>query len=413
MKLLCLSNGHGEDAIAVRILDALRQHPDAPELAALPLVGAGRAYLQADIPIIGPVKAMPSGGFIYMDGRQLWQDVRGGLLGLTWAQLQTVKRWGNSGGTVLAVGDIVPLAMAWWSGGNYGFVGTAKSEYYIRDDGGRLLKQRRSEAWSGSVYLPWERWLLSRSRCRAVYPRDSLTTTVLKQFQIPAHDLGNPMMDGLAVPRYDRPENEDQRPLTVLLLTGSRSPEAERNWQILLAAAQALCRDRPQRPLLFLGAIAPGLDPAPFQAALSDQGWRSTPLPDTAPITAPDAQAWNLDRDRHQIILTQQAYAPCLNAADLAFAMAGTATEQFVGLGKPAIALPGAGPQFTPQFAEAQTRLLGVSVTLVQRPQDVPKICHSLLNNPDTLQIIAENGRNRMGTSGAAARIADHLVAVL
>jgi uncharacterized protein (TIGR03492 family) len=411
MKLLCLSNGHGEDAIAVRILEALRQHPDAPELAALPLVGEGRAYVQAEIPIVGPVKAMPSGGFIYMDGKQLWQDVRGGLLGLTWAQLRTVKQWGKSGGKVLAVGDIVPLAMAWWSGANYGFVGTAKSEYYIRDDGGRLLKQRRSEGWSGSVYLPWERWLLSRSRCRAVYPRDPLTTAVLKRFNIPAHNLGNPMMDGLAVPRHDRPENEDQRPLTVLLLTGSRSPEAERNWQILLDAAQALCGNSPQRPLLFLGAIAPGLDPAPFTNAVSDRGWQSYPMPAIAPITAPDAQAWRLGR--HQIILTQQAYAPCLHAADLAIAMAGTATEQFVGLGKPAIALPGAGPQFTPQFAEAQTRLLGVSVTLLKQPQDVPKICHSLLSNPDTLQIIAENGRTRMGTSGAAARIADHLVAVL
>jgi len=39
--------------------------------------------------------------------------------------------------------------------------------------------------------------------------------------------------------------------------------------------------------------------------------------------------------------------------------MAGTATEQFVGLGKPAIAIPGIGPQFTAAFAEAQSRHLG------------------------------------------------------
>jgi uncharacterized protein (TIGR03492 family) len=39
---------------------------------------------------------------------------------------------------------------------------------------------------------------------------------------------------------------------------------------------------------------------------------------------------------------------------DLALAMAGTATEQFVGLGKPALVIPGAGPQFTRLFAERQ-----------------------------------------------------------
>ncbi|MGM0457099.1 MAG: lipid-A-disaccharide synthase-related protein, partial [Cyanobacteriota bacterium] len=57
-KLLCLSNGHGEDAIAVRILQHLQQHPQGPELAALPLVGEGRAYQHVpDVPIVGPVKA--------------------------------------------------------------------------------------------------------------------------------------------------------------------------------------------------------------------------------------------------------------------------------------------------------------------------------------------------------------------
>ena len=39
--------------------------------------------------------------------------------------------------------------------------------------------------------------------------------------------------------------------------------------------------------------------------------------------------------------------------------MAGTATEQAIGLGKPVIQIEGKGPQFTKSFAEAQRRLLG------------------------------------------------------
>ncbi|UWU50237.1 hypothetical protein APLC1_5140 [Limnospira platensis C1] len=107
MKLLCLSNGHGEDIIAVRILQHLRTPVN--NLAALPLVGEGKAYQQLpDIPIIGRVQKMPSGGFIYMDSSQLLGDLKGGLLQLLYSQVQTVRQWGKEGGFILAVGDIVP-----------------------------------------------------------------------------------------------------------------------------------------------------------------------------------------------------------------------------------------------------------------------------------------------------------------
>ncbi|MEQ8537768.1 MAG: hypothetical protein RIB93_09990, partial [Coleofasciculus sp. D1-CHI-01] len=43
------------------------------------------------------------------------------------------------------------------------------------------------------------------------------------------------------------------------------------------------------------------------------------------------------------LILTQDDYTLCLLKADCCIAMAGTATEQFVGLGKPAIALSAQG----------------------------------------------------------------------
>ena len=116
---------------------------------------------------------------------------------------------------------------------------------------------------------------------------------------------------------------------------------------------------------------------------------------------------------RHQnaeLILTQPVYKDCLHLADLAIAMAGTATEQFVGLGKPAIAIPGIGPQFTAAFAEAQSRLLGPSLILVEQPTQVARVVQSLLHDPDRLQLIAENGVRRMGKPGAANRIAACLI---
>ncbi|MEB3358171.1 MAG: hypothetical protein VKK04_15695, partial [Synechococcales bacterium] len=176
LKILCLSNGHGEDAIALRILQALQRQPNPPKLAALPLVGEGLAYQRAGVPLAGAVKTMPSGGFVYMDGRQLVRDVWGGLLQLTLGQIRTVRQWARSGYRILAVGDIVPLLFAWNSGADYAFVGTAKSEYLLRDENGWLPRPswfEQMEGWSGSVYLPWERWLMGHPRCRAVFPRDA------------------------------------------------------------------------------------------------------------------------------------------------------------------------------------------------------------------------------------------------
>ncbi|MGD1851920.1 MAG: hypothetical protein ACFCBU_15490 [Cyanophyceae cyanobacterium] len=98
LHLLGLSNGHGEDAIGSQILQAVRSQAAAENalvtVQALPLVGEGNAYERAGISCISAVRSRPpSGGFIYMDPRQLWRDLQGGLIGGTVRQWQLVKRW--------------------------------------------------------------------------------------------------------------------------------------------------------------------------------------------------------------------------------------------------------------------------------------------------------------------------------
>lgn len=421
MQILCISNGHGEDVIAIRIVEQLQHHLNSPTIVALPLVGQGHAYTQSHIPIIGPVQQMPSGGFIYMDGRELWKDVQGGLVQLTLAQYQVIRQWGQTGGTILAVGDIVPLFLAWLSGADYGFVGTAKSEYYLRDEKGWLPKTSWLERWFGSVYLPWERWLLRSDRTKAVFPRDTLTTKILQQWSIPAFDLGNPMMDGIER-RQDaegRRQEDDvcsgskgvdgkkqKESLNVLLLPGSRMPEAQYNWQIILRAVAEIIDVFQDYSVVFMAAIAPAFKIEPFQEDLLLQGWNCQPI-ESVEMPIDDPHVLVFTQKNAHLLMTQNAYRDSLLAADLAIAMAGTATEQFVGLGKPAITIPGKGPQFTYAFAEAQTRLLGSSVILVESPQQVASVIQSLLADSQTWQLIAENGKRRMGRSGAAQRIAN------
>ncbi|MDP5338204.1 MAG: lipid-A-disaccharide synthase-related protein [Nodularia sp. (in: cyanobacteria)] len=430
LQLLVLSNGHGEDVIATSILQKFQQQEHPPDIFALPLVGEGRAYQKLGIPCIGSVRTMPSGGFIYMDSRQLVRDVRGGLLQLTLNQIEAVRGWvrsqtelGNKS-AILAVGDIVPLLFAAFSGANYAFVGTAKSEYYVRNEVGLLPRKSKGAGWenfSGSIYHPWERWLMSRRRCQAVFPRDALTTEILQKWSIPAFDLGNPMMDDLES-TFSKPQfyssaaqqQEVARPLVVTLLPGSRPPEAYANWEIIMLAVSALMASLSERDgilqsfgsVVFLGAIAPGLDQSILSATMKSQGWKPHA---ESPLPIADPEALVFQQKNAYVVLTQQAYNDCLYWGDLAIAMAGTATEQFVGLGKPAIAIPGHGPQYNPAFAEAQSRLLGTSLLLVDNPAQVPQVVRSLLQDPDRLQMISENGIRRMGKPGAARRIADCL----
>jgi uncharacterized protein (TIGR03492 family) len=425
LQLLVLSNGHGEDIIAARIIQELQQLSTPPDIFALPIVGEGLAYQKLNVPCIGEVKTMPSGGFIYMDSRQLMRDVKGGLIQLTWKQIQGVRSWvssqtklGNQK-AILAVGDIVPLLFAAISGANYGFVGTAKSEYYVRDEMGLLPGRSKSAKWenfSGSIYHPWERWLMSRRRCRVVFPRDALTTEILRRWPIPAFDAGNPMMDGLepslTSPTFDDgdveniEEQEIIRPMMVTLLPGSRPNEAYENWETIMMGVSALIDSFRDRKMVFLGAIAPGLNPEILSQTLHTMGWQQQ---DQFSIQLSDPDAMFFKRKNSQLVISQQSYNNFLHWGDLAIAMAGTATEQFIGLGKPAIAIPGQGPQYNPAFAEAQSRLLGCSLLLVPQPHKIGEALQNLWKNPDFFQEIAENGVKRMGEPGAAKRIAECL----
>jgi uncharacterized protein (TIGR03492 family) len=423
MKLLCISNGHGEDAIALPVLQELRKLVKSLEIVALPIVGVGNAYRSHDFPIAGKVQIMPSGGFLNQDNRQLARDLQGGLVRLTIDQIRTIRNWGKSGGKILAVGDIVPLLFAWLSGAEYAFIGTAKSEYYLRDRQGQILPSQRNsiEAKTGSIYFPWERWLLSRRNCQAVFARDKLTAEVLQQWQIPAFDLGNPMTDGVAVDVnesvFDRPQTfkrELARSLIITLLPGSRPPEAYANWHQIIIAINSLISVFQDRRILCLAAIVPTLDLNVIEGNLSKLGWlKLVEIETDLANFIPEDPATYYRRQNVTIAISTKSGREFMQLGECAIAMAGTATEQFISLGKPAVIIPGAGPQFTPAFAEAQTRLLGESVILVPQPQDVGVKIQQLLQQPDRLRSIAQNGLLRMGKPGAAKRIAECLVEVI
>ncbi|MEO0541170.1 MAG: lipid-A-disaccharide synthase-related protein [Cyanobacteria bacterium P01_A01_bin.105] len=318
------------------------------------------------------------------------------------------------------MGDIVPLLFGWLSQLPYSFVGTAKSDYYLRDEHGSYkTHQQRPPGQQPTDYYPWERWLMQRPSCQGIFPRDTLTTLELQARQVRAVDAGNPMMDGFTLPTLDQvlamapsslgsdslgsgslgsADLESGDPgLSVLLLPGSRVPEAYGNWQRILTTLPSVIERYPT--VEFLAAAAPALADAVLDEALITQGWR--------------AMADGGYQQGTARLKIAPAFMDFAQRAGAAIAMAGTATEQFVGLGKPALILPGTGPQFTPAFAQAQTLLLGPSVTLVEHPTQTGTVLAAILQDPQRRQQIYENGRRRMGEPGAAARIAAQILAWL
>ena len=131
--LLVLSNGHGEDVIALRLVEALQRQTPGLVVAVLPLVGEGESFAAAEkrglLSRVGPRRSLPSGGFSNQSLGGLLRDLAAGLPLLSWRQWRLVRAWGRRGDPILAVGDLLPLLLAWASGGPYGFVGTPKSDH--------------------------------------------------------------------------------------------------------------------------------------------------------------------------------------------------------------------------------------------------------------------------------------------
>lgn len=399
MEILCISNGHGEDLIAARICIELEKL--GISTIALPMVGAGRAYEKANIKIAGQLtQVMPSGGFVRMDSRQLARDVKSGLVGLTRKQLGFVWQWSREKRgkrMILAVGDIVPLLFAWlpsqFGGCNFAFVATAKTEYYWRDRKSALPHIKRP--FGGSIFFPWERSLMSSDRCKANFVRDSLTAEILnRDFKLSAVYLGNSMMDGLEPKGIDLGIGEDD--WAVAILPGSRSPEAYENWLTLMLCAQVVSRTIPH-DVHFLVAIAPDLDIEAIGQMILQKGWLRL-----------DETTFKVQNAR--MLLLRDGFGDCLHQCHLGLAMAGTATEQLVGLGKPVITIVGNGPQFTRKFAEEQADLLGCSINLIDKPAQVADVLGEILQDPDYFQEVCRNGEERMGKAGASARIAKYIV---
>ncbi len=424
-RLLVLSNGHGEDLIALRVIRALCARNSAVDVAVLPLVGEGSAFAAEEaagrLKRIGPRQELPSGGFSNQSLRGLLSDLAAGVLGLSCRQWQLVRRWGQRGDPVLAVGDLLPLLLACTGGGPYGFIGTPKSDFTWASAAPlgwpSGLFDRCADGYhrcKGSEWDPWEWALMRQPRCRLVAMRDPLTARGLRRRGVAAVALGNPMMDGLGESPAPTWLHKVEAGLPLVLLPGSRMPEALANAGRLLETLRALA-SRQESALTALLPIGSRPSPDDLAPLLERQGFtRGLPpgLASSAELEAIGAVAcwW---RPRLQLLVGPGCFQTWAAWGIAGLATAGTATEQLVGLGIPAVSIPGDGPQFKAGFARRQSRLLGGAVLPCRSTGQAAERLSALLADPELRQRLARTGRARMGPPGGSVRLADLVAARL
>ena len=380
MQLLLLSNGHGEDLSGARLGQALQQQ--GAEVRAVPLVGDGAPYRQAELPIAGRTQSFSTGGLGYASFTGRLKEILQGqvlyLLKRSWRLLREARRADG----IVVVGDVIPVILAWLSGKPVITYLVAYSSHY-----------------EGRLRLPWPCGpCLASKRFAAVFSRDALSASDLsEQLRRPVEFLGNPFMDGLVA--LDASERSGR----VLLLPGSRLPEARQNLERMLALLEELPAGLRQHD--FQAALVRELPAAAVEALAASRGWS---------LSSSTSRSLWLKRQGLVLQCCWGQFTTLLPAAQVVVSMAGTASEQAAGLGKPVLQLAGHGPQFTVGFAEAQRRLLGPAVHCAEGDVDDPntliasaELLEQLLQLPEaTLQQLREQGDQRLGQAGGTQRMA-------
>ena len=395
-RILFISNGHGEDNHSSFIIRKLKETLPSVDIAAMPVVGEGNAYRRLGIPIIGPTKTMPSGGFTYVDRWLLWKDIRAGLLSLLWQQLMAVRKYAPTCDLVFTTGDVVGQTFSYFSKNKYiSFISPMSALYE-----GELKPD------------PFLHFYLTRDRCQAVITRDPPTAVSLqKQGLTKAKFGGIPSLDYLVPTGKDIRQKPDIP--AIALLPGSRLPEAIRNFKLQLQLVAEVVKIQSPDTIQFYAALVPGVMGCLLDLAHST-GWQLDV--DSGVLSLPG----NGDRPKAEVRCYADAFNDIVCGCTLVVGMAGLAVDQAVAIGKPVIQIAGEGPQFTYPFAEAQNRLLGLSAQTIGTEAATPEILRQAaqrlvetIADKAYLEACVVNGRERLGTPGASERIVAIILEVL
>lgn len=350
-RILFISNGHGEDAIAAQIV---RQMPPGIEIHAYPTLGDGRAY-DGVCTIVGPRATLPSEGW-RNTRNSIARDISGGGVATVWPGLRFIREARGQYDCVVVVGDMIGVYGAWVTGHR----GIVYLDVY--------------KTGYARSYLAIDRWIL-RHTARAVFCRAPSLAKALVQAGVEARAAGNVMMD--TIPRTGLALNRTKS-VAATILPGSRVHALD-NFA-LQAKALALI-PAAQRPQLFM-AVASSI---------------------------PETELRALAGDLEITFVSGRSLGDALDASDFVISQAGTATIQAIGLGRPAITFRSTADRQS-RFDD-ESRLFGEArLAVAAEPGAIAAAIRLLTDDAADRQRRGAIGRERIGPPGAIDAIIAELV---
>ncbi|MBV8117514.1 MAG: hypothetical protein JOZ01_06025 [Candidatus Eremiobacteraeota bacterium] len=375
-RVLLVSNGHGEHAVAARIAAELQQAEPQIVCDHFALVGgfSGSGTMHE----VGPRAVMPSGGLVAMGNVvNLARDVRAGLLRLTFAQLRWLRSVRGVYPTAVAVGDSFALWMTLRAAARATiFVGTAKSVHV-------------------APYGPMEERVLRQAG--AVFVRDTATAALLQRHGIAA-TAANVIAD-----LHPVLEVQPVFAVQLALFPGSRETAYD-DAVFLCGLVEQLARTDSNAGALL--SIAPNLRTQRFVETLRSSGFcveeRSDPL---HPFSI-------VEHGREIVRATREQIGALLAGTQVVLGQAGTANEAAAAAGIPVVAFAAPRERRTQWYRRRQLALLGDAMVLVERSAAAgAAAAAALVRDPRRRAAMAHSGRLRM-RAGSVRDIAAAVVSL-
>jgi len=388
MKLLVLSNGKGEDSLAVTLLNAIRdlsieRNVAPPLIHAFALVGSGEAYNRASFPATGTEEELPSKGFTGSTVTTFLKDIRSGLFGIIGKQIRTIRRLSKDADAIICIGDIYPVFLAClFTNKPLIHLATAISVNYRKYN---FLELR-----------------LFRKRCKVVFTRDRATADFLVSNNVNAEYHGNLMMDDPNIISKGIDFGIPKEKKVIGLIPSTRQDAYDNIDKMLIIISEMKA---PQN-IEFLLSFSPHLNIDIIKVRVKEAGW------DFLKYHPSFGEMERIGKNGICVRVISSSFGDIIRRSDLLIGMTGTGNEQAVGLGTPVV-LVECGPAASRQRIEQYQKILGDAVAAPRGTEkQAAEYIENLLNDKEWLQVMAEAGMERMGSPGASRKIADRILEI-
>lgn len=381
--VLFVSNGYGEDSIALSILREIKSQAPDVHVYALPIVGNGGSYETEDCEILGPRTAMPSGGVIPGNFGNLKKDLSSGLIKLTFAQIGIIKKYSKLSFASVSIGDIYPaILLSLFAKNSRVMIATAKSNYV-------------------SPHNKFEEFIM-KTFFKKVFVRDNPTAEHLRKNGVSnAVYVGNAMMDCLEPEGIDFKVNKEN---LFAVLPGSRK-SAFIDMPVI-ADAISIIADKIEDSS-FVAVVPKSIDLYELVKVCSDE-WQFEEEKD-------DFCVGKMSNKKNKAVVKfyNRGMADLLRTCKLVIGQAGTANEQATGLGKPVVAFDSFSDDKMGWYRKRQKCLLGEAVSVVKKnPSEISDMVFKILNDSELYKKMAEEGKNRLGLPGGAQKMAKAILSL-